>query len=328
MPARGIGLVRFNADGVVDNTFGTNGKTIVPGSEGFSTNYVSDLAISPDRKLILIGLKNFRIFLNRLNVNGTLDTSFGTNGILVPDIDNSQVDIYQMAIQPDGKIIFPVANNRHMPVFSTIVRLSQDGTPDASFGTNGKVVIPVSEGIAYDPVLIQPNGKIVIGGCAVPNAAPPFYFAITHLNADGSRDTTFGSNGTVTNLLASYGGCISDLALQPDGKLLAVGGVQTYESDLDIGLARFLSARTPAVEISGRVTTPDGRGLRNATVTLTDSLGATRTATTSSFGFYTFGNVPAGDAYVIGVSSRLYRFASRNLVVNENMTNVDFVGLE
>ncbi len=85
---------------------------------------------------------------------------------------------------------------------------------------------------------------------------------------------------------------------------------------------------TAIVSVSGRVTTPDGRGLRNATVTLTDSLGVSRSVTTSSFGFYTFGNVPVDAAYVIGVSSRLYRFASRNLVVNDNLTNVDFVGLE
>ncbi len=92
---------------------------------------------------------------------------------------------------------------------------------------------------------------------------------------------------------------------------------------------RYLSDQAnAAVGVAGRVTTPDGRGLRNAAVAITDPQGVQRTATTSSFGFYTFDNVRVGETYVIGVSSRLYRFASRNLVVNDNLTNVDFVGLE
>ena len=83
-----------------------------------------------------------------------------------------------------------------------------------------------------------------------------------------------------------------------------------------------------SVSVSGRVTTPDGRSLRNAVVILTDPLGVRRTATTISFGIFMFDNVAVGENYVIGVSSKRYRFASRNLSVNDILTNVDFVGLE
>lgn len=104
---------------------------------------------------------------------------------------------------------------------------------------------------------------------------------------------------------------------------------------------RFLHAATPAgvfsvriredavtVSLSGRVTTPDGRGLRNATVAITDPQGVQRTATTSSFGFYSFDNVAAGETYVISVSSRLYRFRSQILQINDTLTDVNFVGRE
>ena len=84
----------------------------------------------------------------------------------------------------------------------------------------------------------------------------------------------------------------------------------------------------PIVTISGRVLTPGGLGLRNAVVTLTDTHGNRRTATTSSFGVYSLDNVQAGQTYVIGVSSKRYRFASQSLPVNGNLTNVDFIGLE
>ena len=80
-----------------------------------------------------------------------------------------------------------------------------------------------------------------------------------------------------------------------------------------------------SVSVSGRVMTPDGRGLRNATVTITDSQGVRRTVTTSSFGFYRFEDVRAGDTYVIGVSSRLYRFASKILQSDETLADVNFL---
>jgi hypothetical protein len=82
------------------------------------------------------------------------------------------------------------------------------------------------------------------------------------------------------------------------------------------------------VDVSGRVLTPDGRGLRNATVTMTDSNGVVRTATTSSFGFYRFEGVTVGESYVMGVSSRSYRFTPRVVQVFDTLTDVDFIGLE
>ena len=84
----------------------------------------------------------------------------------------------------------------------------------------------------------------------------------------------------------------------------------------------------PPATVDGRVLTSDGRGLRNATVSITDSLGVVRTATTSSFGFFSFPNVAVGDTYTIRVLSRLYRFATRTLQINDNLTLPDFVGLE
>ena len=73
-------------------------------------------------------------------------------------------------------------------------------------------------------------------------------------------------------------------------------------SDIEPSLLTF----TPTfASVSGRVTTPDGRGLRNATVKITDANNVTRTVTTSSFGFYTFDNVPTGFSYTIAISSTL-----------------------
>lgn len=85
---------------------------------------------------------------------------------------------------------------------------------------------------------------------------------------------------------------------------------------------------TPRVTVSGRVFTSTGLGLRNAVVSMTDSQGVRRTATTSSFGVYTFDDVPIDGTYIIGVSSKRFRFATRSLEVTGDMNDVDFVGLE
>ena len=82
------------------------------------------------------------------------------------------------------------------------------------------------------------------------------------------------------------------------------------------------------VSISGRVLTSDGRGLRNATVSITNSNGVNRIATTSSFGFFSFDNVSAGGAYTFRIFSRFFRFQPRTVQIDGNLTLADFLGLE
>ena len=254
---QGFAVIRFNTNGSLDSSFGTNGAFIIPPSESI---FVDDFVILPNGRILMIGSvfvssNNTVVFLRRFNANGTPDTSFGTNGEVRPGI-NETVDIYQLAIQADGKIVFPVYNNRVSPTFTTIVRLNADGTFDTSFGSNGKVVIQNTEGFFYSSILIQPNGKILAGDSALTSGTIPYRFAILRLNPDGNRDTTFGSNGIVTTLMASYGGWLNDLALQPDGKLVACGQVQDHDSDANIGLARYLldSTRPTRFDFDG-----DGR---------------------------------------------------------------------
>lgn len=82
------------------------------------------------------------------------------------------------------------------------------------------------------------------------------------------------------------------------------------------------------VTIAGRVTTPSGLGLRNAQVTLTDAQGARRTATTSSFGLYSFDNVLPGQSVFVGVASKRFRFTTQTLNVTTSLSNFDFIGQE
>lgn len=82
------------------------------------------------------------------------------------------------------------------------------------------------------------------------------------------------------------------------------------------------------VSISGRVLNPNGSGLRNVLVFLTDPQGNRRTANTSSFGNYSFTNIPSGQSYTVSASSKRYRFSPVILFADSNLSNVDLIGLE
>lgn len=94
------------------------------------------------------------------------------------------------------------------------------------------------------------------------------------------------------------------------------------------GEITILGPASSGVEIAGRVTTPEGRGLRNATLTLTAVGGSVRTATTGPFGYYRFENVASGRTYTLAINSRRYRFGSRRVDAVENLSGVDFVAEE
>jgi hypothetical protein len=80
--------------------------------------------------------------------------------------------------------------------------------------------------------------------------------------------------------------------------------------------------------ITGRVTTPDGAAIRNAVVSLLDSKNQRRTATTSSFGVYTFANVQLDQMYTATVASKRYRFSPKTIPLTQSLTSADFIGLE
>ncbi len=153
------------------------------------------------------------------------------------------------------------------------------------------------------------------------------------------------SNGTFIN--AEYNRAFAATLyfgyLKRDGD---IAGVNSWKGQLDAAPLRDASTQKGLVDaflnmvgyrsrfglagatVGGHVFTSDGRGLRNASVSITDSSGVVRLATTSSFGFYSFDNVLTGSTYTIRISSRLFRFAPRALQVTDSISNVDFVGLE
>ena len=334
-----IFAMRYNTFGFYDGGFGgqsqgfmQTGVVVDHGSEIFAeetnSGYVGDALLQPDGKLVISGGSvGNRPVLARINPNGTLDTGFGGVGISYGQVPLSgSFHPTGIAIQSDGKIILGGIDAEFGLYKSLLLRFDPDGTMDTSFGTNGVVQIAEPEtnsrGIAA-AIAIQPDGKIICGGTR--NGK----FAMARFNTNGSIDAEFGTNGFLITPVGNNPGfdTILSLAFQPDGKLLAAGSVRDSANLYDVGLVRYQAFRSN-VSISGRVLTPNGSGLRNAAVTLTDPRGLARRVTTSSFGSYAFENVETGSSYTIAVSSKRYRFATRSLDINTNVVNVDFTGSE
>ncbi|TMK87203.1 MAG: hypothetical protein E6G40_06645 [Actinobacteria bacterium] len=158
---------------------------------------------------------------------GDLDPTFGDNGKVTTgqigvDILKGIADI---ALQPDGKIVAvgTATSPQGDEWYFALVRYKTDGRVDGSFGQGGGVVTDIGEHAFGHAVAIQTDGKIVAGGHA---PCPPYgidCMTLVRYNVDGSVDKTFGTAGIARAKLGFCGCEVNDLAIQPDGKIVAAG---------------------------------------------------------------------------------------------------------
>lgn len=234
--AGAFGLMRFNANGTLDPSFGSGGK--VTTDVGPGRDIVYDVAVQPDGKIVVAGYtedapNGHRSFaLARYNSTGSLDATFGTTGLVItaltPPRDYSIA--YSITLQTDGKLL--AAGKSELGF--TLVRYNPDGTTDSTFGTAGVATTPATltpSDEAFD-VALQPDGKIV---AAVSDTAEGKFVVARYVPA-GNLDPTFNGTGIATTQLGSA----TSLAIQPtDGKIV-VGGSAYTGSNNDFALARYL----------------------------------------------------------------------------------------
>ena len=208
--------------------------------------FYSQLAgsVTADGKLLSVrGLlhddDSFEVILARHNADGSIDTGFGDgNGRLVLDTDGINLNPAPLEL-PDGKIMLAVSTPGS-PFDFRIMRLNADGSPDTSFGDGGSVVVDVDPGSDLPTeLLLQPDGKVIVAGTRNVNTGGGFVVA-TRLNEDGSLDTSFGDGGKLAYSPPGVGAVPSHMALQADGKLLAVGfTVTTVFGSPNVIVVRF-----------------------------------------------------------------------------------------
>jgi len=224
-------LARFNTDGSLDSTFDGDGKVLTDFGD---YDYGVALVIQADGKIVAGGSTeagpNYTNFaLSRYNADGTLDASFEGDGRVVSD-SGAGDDFGDLAIQPDGKLVAAGSTTPGGQLRFELTRYNADGSLDASFDGDGRVVTPFSRPAFALTVAIQADGKIVAGGS----------FNLARYNPDGSLDApTFGGDGKVEIDVGNVW-WVSALAVQADGKLVAVGAGRGADAS-DFLVTRFLS---------------------------------------------------------------------------------------
>jgi uncharacterized delta-60 repeat protein len=277
-------LVRYNANGTLDTGFGTGGTGIVTTSIGNSYDYANALGIQPDGRIVVAGRSfnsnsnKYDFALVRYNANGSLDTTFGTNGKVTTSIGNGSVNDYANAlgIQLDGKIVVAGYSYNGTKYYISLVRYKTDGTLDADpvtgFGATHSGIVTTSIGSVNDEahaLVIQSDSKIVVAGSSYDNTSSKYKFALVRYNTDGTLDadpvTGFGTGGIVTTPIGSdgYWDYAYALGIQSDKKILAAGS-SNNGSNYDFALVRYNTDGTLDADpvtgfgTGGIVTTPIG----------------------------------------------------------------------
>lgn len=221
-------IVRYNTNGTVDATFGTNGK--VYADVGGKSDQFPEVFVLQDGKILLAGQsRNAQdipvISFFRFNSNGAIDTTFGTNGVAISSFTTSGIrgDVLGDAIvQTDGKI---VVTGQWEGTSFCIGRFNANGLLDTTFAVNGNRCAqtnPLGTGLMRS-LTLQADGKIIVAGRHQTSFTVPSDFIVFRFDTNGNLDTSFDGDGyAITDINSNYDEAYSVHVLT-DGKILATG---------------------------------------------------------------------------------------------------------
>ncbi len=224
-------LARYNPDGSPDASFGAGGT--VRTDFAARSDATASLALLPGGKIIAVGSSGRQFAAARYNADGSLDASFAPGG----DDGDGRVSFgfggitaaaLDVAVQSDGRVVLSGGASPSIGASTfALARLNPDGTFDAGFGNGGRVTTGGGLTAAYG-VAIGPGGKIVAGGTAEGGEGDS---GIAVYRPDGSPDPNFGPEGDGV-LLGAFDAAgdydeIADVAVEPDGSILAAGNIAT-----------------------------------------------------------------------------------------------------
>jgi uncharacterized delta-60 repeat protein len=249
-------VVRYNPDGSLDTTFGTNGQVITDFAG--ANDSARAIALDNNQKIIVVGMVNSQFAVARYTSNGVLDTTFDTDGKVTTTIGSGAAAL-AVAVDSTNKIVAVGSSS----LGSTIAKYNIDGSLDTGFDGDG--ILTTGSGAILDTaasVLIDGSNKIVVGN--YPTASPAPTFSIMKFNSDGTPDTSFNGTGFVMSPVIS-------IAMQFDslGRIIVVGA-----DNQDFAVARYTASGVldTTFDVDGK-TTIDFAGLndRGATVAIDSS---------------------------------------------------------
>ncbi|WP_323188224.1 hypothetical protein [Streptomyces sp. NBC_00249] len=245
--------VALAAPGDLDPSFDTDGKV--------TTDFGGDdaahaVALQTDGKITVVGAKGIDgasdFALARYNTNGSLDTSFGTDGMVTTDFGANDGAV-KTAVQADGRIVAVGVNFSGVGGGDVVLaRYNTGGSLDTSFDTDGKVTTDFGGGFEQAwAVALQTDGRLVTMGDTIPSGPGGRDWGLVRYNTDGSLDTNFNGDGKVTTDFTGTDDQAFGVAVQADGKIVAAGSTNT-SSGKDIALARYAGGggAPPSADVS------------------------------------------------------------------------------
>ena len=257
--------VRLDANGVLDNSF--DGDGILRDHKIAGNSIYKGMAVQPDGKILAAGTTGFpyaatlRFAIARYNRDGSLDASFSGDGIFTLDFGFGSAEAFDIAIQPDGKIVVAgTASNGSNKDFA-LVRLNPDGSLDTSFSEDGKVLTDIrgSNDEAFS-ISVQPDGKLVVAGQSDLTGGN-YDFTVVRYTTNGVLDRDFSGDGITTTDFNGFHDRAYKVLIQPDAKILAAGTSEPVAPNSlvnsDIAVARYNSDGSPDLSFSrdGKTTT-------------------------------------------------------------------------
>lgn len=241
-----IGVVRINGDGTIDTSFGDNGVYQLANPTGSDLAY--HLELLEDGKILVAGgyastQNNQDFMLLKLNADGTPDTTFGNNGLVIKLIDAGQDYAHCIAVNESGQLL--VGGFSYKPGFNykrhVVCRFQSNGVIDSTFGTHGVFMWNNNQTAneTWD-IALAADGNILTSGRSAPFGTDRF--SVYKILADGSSlDSTFANNG---ELLAPFEGTAYDMLIHSNGNILITGANQGANGD-DLVVAAYHQDGTP-----------------------------------------------------------------------------------
>lgn len=243
-----FGLARYSPDGTLDGSFGAAGIVIT--DFGGGQDLALRVAVQPDGNIVAAGTatvagSGFDFALARYHSDGSMDDSFGTDGLVTMDFTGGQDAITGLEILSDGGILAsgPAVNRFNGTTDFGIARYTSNGMRDASFGWSGIVLTDFSAGNDVPfTLLVEPTGRFLVAGLGYNPHTASNDMAIARYHSNGALDNTFHTYGkpgvSMTDLARGYDQILA-LAIQPDGKILGAGHSVIPGRGFDFAFVRY-----------------------------------------------------------------------------------------
>jgi uncharacterized delta-60 repeat protein len=255
VPTESFAVARYNADGTLDNTFGSSGVATVHFAG--TDDVPAAVAVLANGQILIAGTATTYVSgspttsqfaVAELNANGTLNTNFGngTGEVLFGFSSAATHDVLTaMVVSPAGVIYLGGRSDSRSTTGNdfAIVALNPAGAPDSSFGSGGQLLIDFDNASdTINSLALQTNGDLVTAGSAVVGGTTEI--ALARVLPTGALDRHFGTNGLVTTSVRGIFDSATSVAIQPRGQIV-IGGlsaaVTAVDSTTDFVVARYTS---------------------------------------------------------------------------------------